>query len=67
MLNEVFARAVLAERARDREISMFLTSLHGTEVTPVRRRSLRSFLRLPRLAGAPVATQPEARRLCVKA
>jgi hypothetical protein len=67
MLNEVFARAVLAERARDREISMFLTSLHDSEVAPARRRSRRGFLRLPRLAGAPVTTQPQTRRLCVKA
>ncbi len=45
MLNEVFARAVMAERVRDRKISLFLLSLRGSEATPARRRSLRSFFR----------------------
>jgi hypothetical protein len=59
MLNEVFARTVLAERARERELSLFLKSLHGSDDTPARRGSLRSFRGLPRLAGgAPVGAQP---------
>ena len=59
MLNEVFARTVLAERARERELSLFLKSLNGRDDTPARHRSLRSLLRLPRLAGgAPVGAQP---------
>ena len=42
MYNEAFARAALAERARDREAALFLKSLDCDEPARARRRARRS-------------------------
>jgi hypothetical protein len=50
MYNEVFARAVLTERARERDLSLRHNRIHGGELRPVRRHFLRTVFRFPALA-----------------
>lgn len=46
MLTEEFARATLLDRARQREMSLFLKGLQAGEPRRARRRSLGSLLRV---------------------
>jgi hypothetical protein len=75
MLNEAFARAVIAERSRDREISLYLKSLHGDDAGSApapcasscsSRGSRANAPALTRSHRARVATQPGRGRLRIK-
>ncbi len=65
MYNEMFARTVLDERGREREVSMHLDRLHGRGARRVRRRPLRRFLRLPRFEDRPRYEPVTNETMCV--